>query len=64
MTVFASVLGLGFVLSFFRSASALFTPIVLNFVLWTGLGFLLTGLALWDAVRDFRGPRAVPSGHR
>jgi len=41
-----AIFGLGFVASFVSGAPALMLPIVVNFALWTPLGFALTGLAL------------------
>ncbi len=49
------VLGLGFMLSWFRDRPGLFMPVVLNFVIWTLLGFLLSAIAIYTGVREFRG---------
>jgi len=54
LTVFGLVLGSGFLLSWFRGIPVLFVPIVLNFVIWTLLGFVLSGIAFWAGVREFR----------
>ena len=62
MAVFAWVIGLGFVLSFVARESFIFLPIVLSTATWTLLGFLLTGIALWQGVREFRNPRAGSQG--
>jgi hypothetical protein len=62
MAVFAWVIGLGFVLSFLRSQPFIYVPFVLNSVVWTPLGFLLTGIALWQGAREFRNPRAGSQG--
>ncbi len=62
MAVFAWVIGLGFVLSFVARQSFIFLPFVLNTASWTLLGFLLTGIALWQGVREFRNPRAGSQG--
>jgi len=48
----ALVLGLGLVLSIFAGWSDLFLPVVLNFVIWTPLGILLTTVALVKGVRE------------
>jgi len=52
--VFATVLGAGFVLSIVPRGSVIFIPVVLNSIVWTLMGFLLTGIALYQGVREFR----------
>ncbi|MDG3005034.1 hypothetical protein [Paludisphaera mucosa] len=51
-TVLGLVIGLGFVLSWFRGVPVLFLPMVANFVIWTLLGFVLTAIALAAGVRE------------
>jgi hypothetical protein len=58
MTLFALVLGLGFLFSWFRDRPGLFMPVVVNFVIWTLLGFLLSAIAFSSGVREFRGRMA------
>ena len=62
MAVFAWVIGLGFVLSFAARQPLIYVPIALNNVVWTLLGFLLTAIALWQGVSEFRSPRAGCQG--
>jgi len=62
MAVFAWVIGLGFVFSFVARQPLIFVPFVLNSVIWTFLGFLLTAIALWQGVRELRNPRAGSHG--
>jgi len=62
MAVFAWVIGLGFVFSFVAPHPYFFVPFALNSVVWTVLGFLLTGIALWQGVSEFRDPRAGSHG--
>jgi len=52
--VLATVLGAGFVLSIVRSVPVIFFPVVVNSVVWTLMGFLLTGIALYQGVKEFR----------
>jgi hypothetical protein len=40
----------------------IFVPFVLNSVIWTFLGFLLTAIAFWQGVREFRNPPAGSHG--
>ncbi len=62
MAVFAWMIGLGFVFSFVARHPLIFVPFVLNSVVWTFLGFLLTAIALWQGVSEFRNPRAGSHG--
>src|SRR5271157_779354 len=62
MAVFAWVIGLGFVFSFVARQPLIFIPFVPNSVVWTFLGFLLTAIAFWQGVREFRNPRAGSHG--
>ncbi len=62
MAIFAWVIGLGFVFSFFARHPLIFVPFVLNSVVWTLLGFLLSGIALWQGLSEFRHPRAGSHG--
>ena len=62
MAVFAWVIGLGFIFSFVPRQPLIFVPFVLNSVVWTFLGFLLTSIALWQGVREFRNPWAGSQG--
>jgi len=62
LVVFECVIGLGFIFSFVARHPYIFVPFVLNSVIWTFLGFLLTGIALWQGVREFRSPRAGSHG--
>jgi hypothetical protein len=57
--LFAVLLGLALILSNFAGQPILFVPIVLNFVLWTVLGFLLTTLALAKGVWEFCSRAAI-----
>jgi hypothetical protein len=50
--LFAALLALALVLSVFTGTPVLFLPIVLNFVVWTPLGFLLTGVAVVKGLRE------------
>ena len=59
LTLFALVLGLGFLFSWFRDRPGLFMPVVVNFVIWTLLGFLLSAIAFSSGVREFRGRMAT-----
>ena len=52
MSLFGLVLGTGFFLSWFRGLTLLFLPVLLNFVIWTVLGFVLSAMALWMGVRE------------
>jgi hypothetical protein len=52
--VFALVLILGFVLSVIPFQPLIYIPIVINSIVWTVLGFLLTGIALWRGIAEFR----------
>ncbi len=58
LSVFAWVIGLGFVLSFAPLRPVIFVPIVLNGVLWTSLGFVFTVMAFGRGVNEFRNPRS------
>ncbi|MBT3268431.1 hypothetical protein HN371_14845 [Candidatus Poribacteria bacterium] len=48
---FASVLAVGMILSPLTGRPAIFAPVVANFVIWTPLGFLLTGVSLVRGAR-------------
>ena len=50
--LFALVLALALVFSVFAGKPILYIPIVLNFGIWTPLGFLLTAVALVQGVRE------------
>jgi len=52
--VFVLIVGIAFLIAPFRDNKALFAPVVANFVLWTPLGFLLFGHALWSGCREYR----------
>jgi hypothetical protein len=54
LSVFAIVLGGGFLLSIMPRKEILFVPFVLNTVIWTLLGILLTGIALFRGARISR----------
>jgi len=58
-TVVAAVLGLGFLLSFFRSRPHLFTPAIASMLIWTPLGFLFASIAIAKGVAE---RRRRPSG--
>lgn len=58
--LFAVLLALALALSLLAGQPVLFVPIVLNFVLWTILGFLLTLLALASRQRTGFALRSVP----
>ncbi len=62
MAVFASIIGLGFVFSLVARHPLIFVPFVVNSVVWTMLGFLLTGIALWQGISEFRNRRAGSHG--
>jgi hypothetical protein len=62
MAVFAWVIGLGFVFSFVARQPLIFVPFLLNSVVWTFLGFLLTAIALGQGFREFRNPGAGSQG--
>jgi len=62
MGVFAWVIGLGFVFSFVARHPLIFVPFILNSVVWTFLGFLLTGFALWQGFSEFRHPHSGSNG--
>jgi FtsH-binding integral membrane protein len=47
---FAWILGLGLAASFVSAQPALMLPIVVNFAIWTPLGFVLTSAALIGAL--------------
>jgi hypothetical protein len=50
--VFALVIGLGFVLSFFAKQPFIFRLVAVNMAAWTLLGFLLMGVALGKGARE------------
>ena len=50
--LFAVLLALALVLSIFTGTPVLFAPIVLNFAVWTPLGFLLTAVAVVKGLRE------------
>ena len=50
--LFAVLLALALALSIFAGTPVLFAPIVLNFVVWTPLGFLLTAVAVVEGLRE------------
>ena len=52
VSVFAMILGTGFVFSIVPRESIVLVPLFVNFIVWTLLGFLLTGIALYRGVRD------------
>jgi hypothetical protein len=54
LRVVAGVLGLGFVLSFFRATPVVFIPVVAGFVIWTPLGMLLLLIALAKGIAERR----------
>jgi hypothetical protein len=51
LAVLAAVLGLGLILSFWAGTPVTFVPVVANFLVWTPLGFVLTGLAWARQIR-------------
>ncbi len=55
VTIFAAVTVLALPLSLPQIKSAIFIPVVANFVVWTPLGMLLTTIALWRGWREWAG---------
>ncbi len=52
LSVFAAVLGLGLILSPWAGTAVTYLPVVVNLVIWTPLGFLLTAIAWWRGIRE------------
>jgi hypothetical protein len=53
--LFATLLAIALALSGLAQNSLLYPPVILNFVLWTPLGFVLTVLALTKGTREYCG---------
>jgi hypothetical protein len=54
VSVFALVIGLGFILAILPYREVILIPFVISSVLWPVLGFLFTGFAVWQGIREFR----------